>query len=542
MNQLSIPNGTLTSHLAAACLGQADPAQAAFRWVSPTMNVRTYSYGELDGESGQIANVLASLGIQAGDRGCIFLPRSPELITALFGILKASGIACILFSTFGENALQDRLEDSQPRVLFTRKSLLKRLRPVLEQLSQPEFVLVVDMAEHQSDRILSLPYLLQNASPCFDYPKEVPEETPAFLQYTSGSTGKPKAALHVHGALKAMLASFAEVMQIKSDETYWCTADPAWITGLVYGVFAPLAAQVRQVQFGGSYHAQTWMHLLQEQQVHVWYTAPTAMRMLMQEDEAVFYEHTPRALRRIFCVGEPLNPEVYHWGRRIFECEIYDTWFQSETGSILIANRPGLPVRPGAMGIPVKGIMAFILNNELEPMAVGKQGHLCLQAGWGSMFRTYYHKEHLYREKFQENVYFTGDLAFQDADGYFWYVSRGDDVINTAGHLVGPFEVESALLEIDEIADTAVIGAPDPMLHEKIVAYVRLKPGIDWSRELELKCRIHVSNRVSTTAAPLEYCIIDRIPKNQSGKILRRVLRAWYDGKDPGDISTMEEK
>ncbi len=261
----------------------------------------------------------------------------------------------------------------------------------------------------------------------------------------------------------------------------------------------------------------------------------------MQEDEQVLRAYDYSQLRKIYSVGEPLNAEIYHWGKRIFTREINDTFFQSETGSIMIANRPGIPIRPGSMGKPLSYIAAYILDESGQPVPPKQQGHLCFQAGWNSMFRGYLNKAEAYGEKFRNGYYFTGDLAWQDGDGYFWYVGRADDVINTAGHLVGPFEVESALLEIDEIMDVAVIGVPDPILHEKIIAFICLPNGREWDRGLELKCRVNISNRVSTVAIPQEYHVVEKIPKNKSGKILRRVLKAWYQGKDPGDLSTMED-
>ena len=344
----------------------------------------------------------------------------------------------------------------------------------------------------------------------------------------------------MHGALADMKQSWQEIFQLEPEDAYWCTADPAWITGLVYGIIAPFAAGICQVQFSGTYHASNWLEILDRLKVTIWYTAPTALRMLMQEDTAKFSSHNFSSLKRIYSVGEPLNPEIYHWARRIFDREVYDTWWQSETGSMMIINKPPLPVKPGSMGKPRQGVSAVICDEAMQQLPTGQQGLLCLREGWGSMFRTYYRNESAYAEKFKDGLYRTGDLAWQDEDGYFWYVSRADDVINTAGHLVGPFEVESALLELDEIVDVAVIGADDPLLHKRIIAYVKLRGDLKWSKELELKCRIYVSNKVSTTAIPAEFYVIDRIPKNQSGKILRRVLKAVYEGKEPGDLSTME--
>jgi acetyl-CoA synthetase len=531
-------------NIAYACLtrpcenGLAD--RECLRWVTPDLKTESLTYATFESRSNRIAHSLQDLGIQPGDVVSIFLPRSPLLISAFFGILKNLALACILFSTLGEEALLDRLGNSASRVVITKRSFAHKLLAIRSQLPDLKTILLVDSDDHQADDVLSLPKLMQAASDSFDYPHQLDPETPAFLQYTSGSTGKPKGALHVHGALADMRSSFIEIMAPQEDDLYWCTADPAWITGLVYGIIAPLCTQTRQVQFEGGYHAAKWLKLIRDQQVTLWYTAPTALRMLIQEKPEIFEAADLSSLKHIFSVGEPLNPEIYAWGKKTFGREIYDTWFQSETGSIMIANRPGMTVKPGSMGLPRSGIEVQICDDDMHPVPTGMQGHLCLKPGWASMFRTYYRRESAYREKFKSGLYITGDLAKQDADGYTWYVSRADDVINTGGHLVGPFEVESALLEIEEIGDVAVIGASDPLLHMKIVAFVVLAGGRQWSRELELKCRIHVANNVSTTAIPAEFRVTDKIPKNQSGKILRRVLKAIYEGRDPGDLSTME--
>ena len=536
----------LTENIAYTCTRRPCEAghanELAFKWIHNDLTEQIFTFQELDTASNRMANVLQRLGIKKGQCVSIYLPKSVELLNGFFGILKNEAISCILFSTFGESALYDRLSDSQTRILITRKSLLKKVRKIEGELPELQAILVTDLEAHQDDFILSLPQLLADASDSFAFSVDIEPETPAFIQYTSGSTGKPKGALHVHGGLDTMLASFKEVFEIQPDECFWCTADPAWITGLVYGVIAPLALQTNQIQFGGNFGAETWLEILQREQVNVWYTAPTALRMLMQEETALFKQYDYSALSRMYSVGEPLNPEVYHWGKKVFGCEVYDNWFQSETGSIMITNKPGRAVKPGSMGKPLSYITAMILDDAMQPLTVRQQGNLCLKKGWGSMFRTYINKEDLYQEKFNGDIYISGDLAYRDEEGYFWYVSRADDVINTAGHLVGPFEVESALLEIEEIVDVAVIGVPDPILHEKIIAFLCLRKDCEWSRALELKCRVNISNKVSTTATPQEYHLVDSIPKNKSGKILRRVLKARYEGKDPGDLSTMEEK
>jgi len=529
----------LIENIAYACLTkqcEGNAQREAVRWISADLSSKTYSFQNFESDSNKIANVLRRLGVVPSDVISIFLPRSPELICVLFAILKNQAISNILFSTLGSEALFDRLDNSHSKIIFTRKSLVRKILALHEKLVDLKYIILVDEEEHQNDFVLSLPALMGETSPEFIYDHYVSPETPAFLQYTSGSTGKPKAALHVHGAITDIVRSFQEIFQITGDEIFWCTADPAWITGLVYGIIAPMCSATRQIQFGGGYKAKSWMKILEQYRVNVWYTAPTALRGLMQE-EINFQEYSLNHLQRIYSVGEPLNPEIILWGTKNFNIVIFDTWFQSETGSIMVANRPGLKVKPGSMGVPRSRVEIQICDDQGNGLPVGAHGHLCVRAGWDSMFRTYYQNEAAYKEKFKDGIYFTGDLAWKDEDGYVWYISRSDDVINSAGHLVGPFEIESALLEIEEIADVAVAGVPDPFLHEKIIAFICLRKGIEWSRELELKCRIYVSNQVSTVAIPAEFVILDRIPKNQSGKILRRVLKAVYQGNNPGDLS-----
>jgi acetyl-CoA synthetase len=533
----------MIENIAHACLTKQCEGNArdeAVHWINPDFSSRSYSFQDFEAESNKIATVLFSLGIQPGDVISIFLPRSPELISTFFGILKIRAISNILFSTLGSEGLLDRLSNSRSKIIFTKKSLMRKVLTIYEKLVDLKYIILVDEEEHGSQIILSLQKLQVDTAQDFIYDHYLPPETPAFLQYTSGSTGKPKAALHVHGALTDIVQSFHEVFKITVDETYWCTADPAWITGLVYGIIAPMCTATQQIQFSGGFKAKNWMRVLEENRVNVWYTAPTALRGLMQE-EIIFNDYTLNNLRRIYSVGEPLNPEIISWARKNFNTDIFDTWFQSETGSIMIANRPGLKVKPGSMGVPRSKIKVQICDDQLKVLPVGIHGHLCIRASWDSMFRTYFRNEDSYNEKFKDGIYFTGDLAWIDEDGYVWYVSRSDDVINSAGHLVGPFEIESALLEMEEIIDVAVIGVPDPFLHEKVVAFITLHKGVEWSRELELKCRIYVANQVSTVATPAEFIIHNQIPKNQSGKILRRVLKAIYQGINPGDLSTMEQ-
>lgn len=534
----------MEKNIAYACLfgsnNGATNSDVAIRWVNSDLSMDEIPYAYFEAESNRIAQVLINQGVLPGDVIAVFLPRSRELISIFFAILKIQAISCIMFSTLGDEALFDRLENSRARFIFTKSSLKHKVQAIRANLPELSSMIVIDLKSHEDLFTLSLDQLIAHVDTTFVYDHWVDPETPAFLQYTSGSTGKPKGALHVHGALADIHQSFQEIMQLEKEDVFWCTADPAWITGLVYGIIAPFVNRTRQVQFSGGYHAKNWLTILQQHRVNVWYTAPTALRMLMQEDDALFFSYDYSQLKRIYSVGEPLNPEIYFWGKKTFDVELYDTWFQSETGCIMVANRPGLSVKPGSMGIPRKEVDVIICDEKMDPLPSGSQGYLCVQSGWKSMFRTYLHNQNAYAQKFKDGVYITGDLALKDSEGYVWYISRADDVINTAGHLVGPFEIESVLLEIEEIVDVAVIGADDPLLHKKIIAYIKLGKDVEWSKELELRCRLHVQKKVSSTAIPSEFIIAERIPKNQSGKILRRVLLAWYEGKDPGDLSTME--
>ena len=512
--------------------------KSAMRWIDASGVREDYSFGELDRESNRFANLLKGLGVEPGDVFFTFLPKMPEQFFAFLGALKAQAICGTLFSNFGDEALLDRLGDSRAKGVITKKSLYKKIARVRSRLPDLQFVILVD-GESGADGVLGLGSLLAAASREYVTPP-TPADLPSVLHYTSGSTGKPKGVLHRHGSILSQTMTTKEVLGLKPDDIFWCTADQGWVTGTTYGIIGPWSLGVTQLHYGGGYDAQKWMDLLASEKITVWYSAPTALRMLMREDEEIFLGADLSTLRHIFSVGEPLNPEVIHWARRLLDRDIFDTWFQTETGAIMITNRPGVELRPGSMGKPVPGIEPAVLGDDGTELPPGEQGNLCLKPGWPSMFVTYLNNEKVYRQKFKHGYYHTGDTAMRDEDGHFWFMGRSDDVINTAGHLVSPFEVESALLEVEEVAESGVIGAPDELLFEKVVAYVQLHDRFTPSSELELKIRLRVSNRASSVATPQEIIFCDSIPKNKSGKIMRRVLKALYLGEDPGDTSTLE--
>ena len=445
----------------------------ALRWVDADFSRTDYSFADLDRESNICANAFGSLGYGKGDRIFLYLPAQPEVFFSFLGILKMQAIAGLLFSNFGKSAVLDRLADSGAQVLITKQGLLRRIREILPELPALKTVLVVDLEDDEDEQIRSYPKLLAGKSADFTV-QPTALDTPSVLHYTSGSTGKPKGVLHVHGSLSHQQMTVEEILQLEEDDVYWCTADHGWVTGTTYGIYGPWSRGHTQVHFGGNFNTENWFRLLEEQKISVWYTAPTALRMLMREEEKIKGNYDLSALKRMYSVGEPLNPEIIDWVRRTLDKDIYDTWFQTETGGHMIVNRPGMPVKPGSMGKPVRGTAAAVaVDGEIaqQPDTVGA---LWLKKGWPSMFVDYLNMPEAYRSKFHGEWYDTGDLAKIDSDGYFWFIGRNDDVINPSGHLVGPFEVESALLEMPEIVDVAVIGAPDPMLYEKIVAFVSL--------------------------------------------------------------------
>jgi len=514
--------------------------KVAFRWIPANLERTDYTFNDLERESNRFANTLQFLGFDTGDILFTFLPKTPEQFFSFLGALKLHVICGTLFSNFGDDALLDRLGDAKAKGIVTKKGFLKKITRIKDQLPSLKYIIVTDIEEHQSEYILSYPALVRQASDNFTTPITAPD-TPSVLHYTSGSTGKPKGVLHVHRSILHQSRTASEVLNLTETDIFWCTADQGWVTGTSYGIIGPWSLGVTQIHYGGGYDAKLWFDLLQKEEVTIWYSAPTALRMLMREEAGLYKDYDLSKLRHIFSVGEPLNPEVITWARTIIGRDIHDTWFQTETGGIMITNRPGLEIRPGSMGTPLNGIEPAIIADNGELLDNNHQGNLCLKIGWPSMFVTYLNNKSAYDSKIKNGYYYTGDTAVRDDDGFYWFKGRSDDVINTAGHLISPFEVESALLEVEEVAESGVIGAPDELLYEKVVAFVHLHKQFTWSKELEVKIRLHISNRASSIATPQEIIIVDSVPKNKSGKIMRRVLKARYLGQDVGDISTLED-
>ncbi|WP_330949618.1 acetate--CoA ligase [Virgibacillus sp. MG-45] len=502
-----------------------------------------YTFQDLKYLSNKFGNVLRKIDVKKGDRVFLFLPRQPETYVSLIGILKVGAIAGPLFEAFMEQAVRDRLENSDASTLVTTGALLPRV-PYEELPHLKDIILVGDgdiPEDTPNTRFHHYETEMKQASRELDL-EWVDREDGMILHYTSGSTGKPKGVLHVHNAMIQHYQTAKWIIDLKEDDIYWCTADPGWVTGTSYGVFGPWLNGASNVIRGGRFTPEDWYATIEKYRVTIWYSAPTAFRRLMAVGDDLIKNYDLSSLRHILSVGEPLNAEVVHWGRKVYGLSIHDHWWMTETGGVLISNYPAMEIKPGSMGRPFPGIEAAILDGEGNEVSRGQMGRLCIRAGWPSMMRHIWKNEAKMKEYFElEGWYISGDLATMDEDGYIWFQGRDDDVIMTSGERVGPFEVESKLVEHPAVAEAAVIGKPDPVRGEIVKAFVALRDGYEKSDTLEQELRQFVKEGLAAHAAPREIEIRDFLPKTRSGKIMRRVLKAWELDLPAGDLSTMEK-
>ena len=509
---------------------------AAIRWLAAAGGERTITYAELAAQSSRFANLLRGLGVEKGEVVFVLCGRVPELYASVLGALKLGAIVSPLFSAFGPEPLKTRINLGRGKVLVTTQALFERkVKKVLGEMPTLKHVLQVDSEPFRNR--------LAEAGEDFHVVATTAED-PSFLHFTSGTTGMPKGALHVHGAVVAHYATGAVALDLHPDDVFWCTADPGWVTGTSYGIVAPLVHGVTSIVDEAEFDAERWYRILQQQKVSVWYTAPTAIRMLMKSGTSLAKKFQFEKLRFIASVGEPLNPEAVWWGMEAFGQPIHDNWWQTETGGIMIANTPAMDVKPGSMGRPLPGVEVALLRKTEGGIqtieAPDTEGELALRAGWPSMFRAYLGQNERYRKCFADGWYLTGDLAKRDAEGYYWFVGRADDVIKSAGHLIGPFEVESALLEHPAVAEAGVIGKPDPVVGEVVKAFVSLKQNYKESETLRSEILAHARKRLGAAVAPKEIAFSGTLPRTRSGKIMRRLLKARELGLPEGDTSTLE--
>ncbi|UNK44257.1 acetate--CoA ligase [Arthrobacter sulfonylureivorans] len=524
----------------------------ALRFIQANGSSTSMTYAALAEQTSRFASVLRGLGIGRGDRVFSVLGRIPELYIAVLGTLKNASVFCPLFSAFGPEPIRMRLQLGSGRALVTTRALYrKKVSQLRASLPDLRHVLLIDSDGDPEPGTLDLARLMLEATPYGETAATAPEDM-ALLHFTSGTTGKPKGAVHVHDAVVAHYATGRYALDLHPADIYWCTADPGWVTGTSYGIITPLVHGITTIVDQEEMDPLRWYRILTEEQVSIWYTAPTALRMLMKSGSGEAVRPDFPALRFIASVGEPLNPEVVMWGQKAFGQPVHDNWWQTETGGIMIANFAAMPIRPGSMGRPLPGVDAALVardENDKPVMHEGTAvlvndpdavGELALRPGWPSMFRGYLGEEERYRRCFAGGWYLTGDLARRDSDGYYWFVGRGDDVIKSSGHLIGPFEVESLLMEHEAVAQAGVIGVPDPVAGEVVKAFVELRPGWDPDEALRRDIIGFARKRLGTAVAPRLLDFTAALPRTRSGKILRRLLKARELGLPEGDTSTVE--
>ncbi len=504
-----------------------------------------YTFAQLSDLSNQFANVLLKHGVNRGDRVFIFLPRIPQLYISFLGILKIGAIVGTLFAAFQEEGLLDRLSNSEAKILVTDANLFPRVKKIWPKLPHLEKIILVEGKEKNLPKERKIIYFqkeMENADKDFKV-RLMDKNDSAFMLYTSGTTGKPKGVVHRHLAVLQQYLTAKWCLDLKEDDVYWCTADPGWVTGIAYGILGSWANGISSVIFDGRFDANRWYKIIENYKVTVWYTAPTAVRMLMAASNAASprYKFDLSSLRHLASVGEPLNPEAIFWGLKAFGLPFHDNWWQTELGAICIANYPCLDIKPGSMGRPIPGVEAGIVDDDGHELPVNKEGNLALRPTFPSLMKTIWRRPKKYKSYFMKGWYISGDHASKDKDGYFWFIGRADDVIKTGGERVGPFEVESALVEYPSVVEAGVIGKPDKLRGEIIKAFVVLQEGVKGSDKLKEELMTHVKKHLAGHAYPREIEFIDKLPKTRSGKIMRRVLKAKELGLPIGDTSTLEE-
>ena len=517
----------------------------ALRWLGQNDNVRDFSYSELQAQSSKFANVLSAHGVAKGERVFSLLGRVPELYLAALGTLRNGSVFSPLFSAFGPEPVKSRMSIGEAKALVTSEALYRRkVEPWRKELASLKQVFLTDCSENPPAGTIDLATAMTEASESFKIVRTNPEDM-ALLHFTSGTTGRPKGAVHVQEAVVAHHITGRLALDLHADDIFWCTADPGWVTGTSYGIISPFTNGATLIVDQAEFDAERWYRILQDQKVTVWYTAPTAIRMLMKLGAEIVKRFDLSHLRFMASVGEPLNPEAVVWSVKAFGKPFHDNWWQTETGGIMISNFASMDVKPGSMGRPLPGITAGIVTRDedggvreiSEPMTMGE---LALRPGWPSMMRAYLNEEERYRKCFVGDLYLTGDLAMRDEEDYYWFVGRADDVIKSAGHLIGPFEVESALMEHSAVAEAGVIGIPEPTAGEVVKAYVALKEGIEPSETLRKELLGHARKRLGPAVAPKDIAFRQNLPKTRSGKIMRRLLKARELGLPEGDVSTLE--
>jgi acetyl-CoA synthetase len=523
-------------------MGKAN--KTALIWEGHGGEEKRYTFDDIRKASNTIGHFLRGLGVKNEDRVCLFMDKIPELYLGFLGVLKIGAIAQPLFSAFGDESLFVRLDSAKTKVIITQRKHVGKVRKLLDRMPSLEHIIIVDHDGLKPLKEREQAFDLEKAEQIdkFEiYPTTA--ESPSVLHFTSGTTGLPKGVKHVHYSIMSQYLTAKWVLDIQDSDIYWCTADPGWVTGTSYGIIGAWSNGATQCVLDAGFSAEAWYKFIEKNKISMWYSAPTAIRSLMKAGNELVKQFDLSSLRHLASVGEPLNAEAVIWSEKVFGKAFYDTYWQTETGSMMLTNYPGMKIKPGSMGKPFPGITAAVLDEKtFEPITEpNKPGLIGFRPGWPSMMRTYWNAEETYKKKFANGWYLPGDKSTIDRDGYYWFIGRDDDVINTAGHLVSPFEVESALLEHPAVAESAVVSKPDEVNMEVVKAFVTLKPGFEPGDDLELEIMNFIRKKLSPLAMPQEIEYLDKLPKTRSGKIMRRMLRAQEWGQDIGDTSTLDD-
>lgn len=523
-------------------MGKGD--KPALLWEGLGGKEKQYTFNDLRIKSNTIASFLQNLGVKNEDRVCLFMDKIPELYIGFVGILKLGAIAQPLFSAFGDESLHVRLDNAQTTAIITQRKHVSKVRKILDQMPYLKHIILVDYDGSKPLKEREIAFNMEDAEQVEEFKSFATKaESPSVLHYTSGTTGQPKGVKHVHYSLISQYLTTKWVLDLQENDIYWCTADPGWVTGTSYGIIGPWSMGVTLCVLDTGFSAESWYKFIEKRKITMWYSAPTAIRSLMKAGEELIKQYNLSSLRHLASVGEPLNAEAVIWSEKVFGKAFLDTYWQTETGSMMLTNYPDMKIKPGSMGKPFPGITATILDTETfeEITETGKPGLIGFKPNWPAMMRTYWRNEETYQKKFKNGWYLPGDRAYIDQDGYYWFIGRDDDVINTGGHLVSPFEVESALLEHEAVAESAVVAKPDDVNMEVVKAFVTIKSGFEANDDLELKIMNFIRKKLSPLAMPQEIEYKDSLPKTRSGKIMRRVLHAQEWGEEIGDISTLED-
>ncbi|MCP3741508.1 acetate--CoA ligase [Rossellomorea sp. BNER] len=499
--------------------------KVAFHYIEGEIEQKI-TYNELKRETDHWATILKHHGVKKGDIVFVFLPKHPHCHIAILAAIKLGAIVGPLFEAFMEDAIRDRIQDCDGQFLVTSSDFINRVP--LKSLPSLEKVFLTDegSAEIQTVQIQKEKERLAANSAITQW---VELDDGLNIHYTSGSTGHPKGIIHAHRVMIQQYITGRWVLDLQEEDVYWCTAHPGWVTGTVYGLFAPLLNRATIVIHGGRFNADSWYSTIEKAGVTVWYSAPTAFRMLKSQGFEALSNYNTTSLRHVLSVGEPLNPEVIYWGLDVFQLRIHDTWWMTETGAQLIVNLPTTAIKPGSMGKPIPGIAVEIVDDEGETLAIGEVGHLAIQAPWPSLMKEVWKNKEKFDSYFTTNGkwYLSGDLAIKDEDGYIFFQGRSDDMINSSGERIGPFEVESKLMVHKAVAEAGVIGKPDPVRGEIVKAFLVLAKGFQATDALLEEIRLFVRSELAAHAAPREIEVIEELPKTKiSGKILRRELKA----------------